>query len=200
MSLSTYAELKTSIANWIDRQNLTDQIPDFIALAEKRIFSDQRSRIPTLEKKVVLSVDSEGFAGIPSDYLEAITLLCDDVPLSRISLSQLRNYTSRSGTPSYFARERFMFKLFPMPTSANVINLIYYRDPGNLSDTNTTNIMFAQAPSIYLYGALVEAARYLDADGSRWEDGFQTGMNKLLEHARNAELSGSVMQTANGYC
>ena len=31
MAISTYAELKTSIANWLDRSDLTDVIPDFIA-------------------------------------------------------------------------------------------------------------------------------------------------------------------------
>ncbi len=36
MAISTYAELKTSIANWLDREDLTDIIPDFIALAETR--------------------------------------------------------------------------------------------------------------------------------------------------------------------
>jgi hypothetical protein len=32
MSLSTYADLKTSVANYLARTDLTDQIPDFISL------------------------------------------------------------------------------------------------------------------------------------------------------------------------
>ena len=42
MAISTYAELKTSIANWLDRSDLTDVIPDFIALAETRHKRDFR--------------------------------------------------------------------------------------------------------------------------------------------------------------
>ena len=199
MSLSTYAELKTSIADWIGRKDLTDQIPDFISKTEKKIFHDYRSRIPPLEKRVVLTVDDEGYAGIPSDYLEGIAVLCNDVPLSRIDLSQLQSYKTRSGTPAYFARERYMFKLFPMPESGSQVEVIYYHQPDDLSDTNTTNIMFEQAPSLYLDGSLVEASKYLDSNGSRWEESFQTTMNKLLEHSRGAEFSGSVPQMANGY-
>ena len=198
MSLSTYSELKTSIAKWIDRSDLTDQIPDFIALTEKRIFGDKRSRIPPLEKKVVLTVDTEGFAGVPSDYLEGITMFSDDVPLRRIPLDQIYNYTARSGTPTYFSRETYMFKFFPTPTS-NKIELIYYHQPEDLSDSNTTNTMFDESPSVYLYGSLVEASKFLNADETRWEDAYQSAMSKLLEHSRGAEFSGSVPQMASGY-
>jgi len=34
MSISTYAELKTSIADFLARDDLTGQIPNFIQLAE----------------------------------------------------------------------------------------------------------------------------------------------------------------------
>ena len=38
MTISTYAELKTAITNWTDRQDLTDaRLSEFIALAEARI-------------------------------------------------------------------------------------------------------------------------------------------------------------------
>ena len=33
MAISTYAELKTSIASWLDRSDLTDVIPDFISFS-----------------------------------------------------------------------------------------------------------------------------------------------------------------------
>ncbi len=44
MAISTYAELKTGIANWLDRTDLTDKIPDFIALAESRHRRDFKIR------------------------------------------------------------------------------------------------------------------------------------------------------------
>jgi hypothetical protein len=34
MALTTYAELKTSIADFLNRDDLTSAIPDFITLAE----------------------------------------------------------------------------------------------------------------------------------------------------------------------
>ena len=44
MAISTYAELKTSIASLLDRSDLTDVIPDFIALAETRNKRDFKIR------------------------------------------------------------------------------------------------------------------------------------------------------------
>ena len=37
MAINTYATLQTAVANWLDRSDLTDRIPEFIALAEARM-------------------------------------------------------------------------------------------------------------------------------------------------------------------
>ena len=44
MSISTYAELKTAIANFLARTDLTDQIPNFIQLAEARLSRELETR------------------------------------------------------------------------------------------------------------------------------------------------------------
>ena len=68
MSISNYTELKTSVANWLNRTDLTAEIPDFIELAENRIFHELR--VPTNEKTIILTVNTEGYATLPSDFLE----------------------------------------------------------------------------------------------------------------------------------
>ena len=42
MALNTYTALKTSIADFLNRDDLTSVIPDFIALAEAQINRDVR--------------------------------------------------------------------------------------------------------------------------------------------------------------
>ena len=44
MSLSTYSDLQTSIANYLARSDLTSQIPDFITFAENRLRRELRIR------------------------------------------------------------------------------------------------------------------------------------------------------------
>ena len=44
MAFTSYSELKTTIANYLARSDLTTQIPDFIRLAEIRLQRDLRTR------------------------------------------------------------------------------------------------------------------------------------------------------------
>ncbi len=37
MAITTYSELKTALGNWLNRDDLTAVIPDFISLAETDI-------------------------------------------------------------------------------------------------------------------------------------------------------------------
>ena len=57
MAITTYAELKSSIANWLNRDDLTAVIPDFIALAEAQIARDIRHW--RQEKRVTTSVNEQ---------------------------------------------------------------------------------------------------------------------------------------------
>ena len=49
MAISNYTELNTAVANWLDRDDLTDRIPEFIALAEARF--NRLLRIRAMEEK-----------------------------------------------------------------------------------------------------------------------------------------------------
>ena len=44
MALSTYSELKTSVADWLNRSDLTSAVPDFISLAEAQVERRLRTR------------------------------------------------------------------------------------------------------------------------------------------------------------
>ena len=56
MAIGTYSELQTAVANWLDRDDLTDRIQEFIALAEARM-----NRI--LRLAIMLNVDETTLGG-----------------------------------------------------------------------------------------------------------------------------------------
>tara|TARA_X000001382_G_scaffold115983_1_gene94999 strand:- start:32 stop:631 length:600 start_codon:yes stop_codon:yes gene_type:complete len=199
MSLGNYGDLKTSIANWLNRTDLTNEIPDFIELAENRIFHEVR--VPTNEKTIVLTLSSDGYATLPSDFLEVKDIFFNYEPLDRVSLTKLYEYTDRSGKPTCFARETYRLKFFPTPTvsSSDEMRMIYYYDVGRLNNTATTNVMLSTAPQLYLYGSLVEASNFLGSDGSRWENGYQQAFARLIKHARDSEFAGATPEVASGY-
>lgn len=199
MSLSNYDGLKASIANWLNRDDLTNEIPDFIELAENRIFHEVR--IPTNEKTVLLTLSTDGYATLPSDFLEVKDVFWNYQPLKRVSLTELHSYVTRSGAPDYFARETYRLKFFPTPTvvASDEMRMIYYYDVGRLTSTSTTNVMLSTAPELYLYGSLVEAANFLGSDPSKWEVGYQSAYSRLVKHTREAETAGSTPQVNSGY-
>ena len=69
MALSTYSELQTEIASWLDRSDLTAQIPTFIKLAEARINRTLRVRaMETVVQHTMVGLSKR--IALPSDYLQ----------------------------------------------------------------------------------------------------------------------------------
>ena len=74
MAISTFTELKTSIANWLNRTDLTDEIADdFIKLTEADY--NAKLRIRQMEQIDTVTIDEEtetvptGFISVRSFYL-----------------------------------------------------------------------------------------------------------------------------------
>ncbi len=199
MSLSTYAELQAGVANWLNRADLSSYIPDFIRMTENRLVHD--IRIPTIEKVAFVVTDDVGHATLPSDFIEFKEVFWNGKPLSGISLTMLRSQTSSSGNPTSFAREAsdVVFHPIPVMTATDRLKVIYYYKVPALSTTVTTNDLLQTVPELYLYGSLIEAAKFLDSDGSRWEMGYQQHLAATLAHARQAEFGGATPYIAAGY-
>lgn len=68
MALTNYSELKTAISNWLDRTDLDDRIPEFIALAETRHRRDFKIR--RMETRVTASTiaDTEYYT-LPDNFV-----------------------------------------------------------------------------------------------------------------------------------
>ena len=69
MSLSTYSELKTSVANYLNRDDLTSLIPTFIQLTETRLNRELRVRANMVRAETTTTADT-AFYNLPSDLIE----------------------------------------------------------------------------------------------------------------------------------
>ena len=103
MSISTYAELKTAVANWLDRSDLTDRVPEFITLAEARI--GRKLRVRGVEERATTPlVGSQEYYALPSDFLEARNVQINSNPVQVLTYrtpQQLdKEYPSSTGTSS----------------------------------------------------------------------------------------------------
>jgi hypothetical protein len=166
MAITTYSELQTAIASWLNRSDLTVQVPDFIALAETRINRDLRAR----EQQVIATANVDtAFFALPGDFLEFKSFRITDVGGSAFELmlatpeqiSAALAENSVSNTPRFVTIIGDQFQLWPAPDQMYVGSLAYVRKVPALSVAAPTNWLLTDAPDVYLYGALMAAGPFL---------------------------------------
>ena len=168
MALSTFAELKTSIADWLLRTDLTSVIPDLITLAEAQMNRDIKHW--RMETTTDLSVSTQ-YTTLPTDFIEATRATLDTSPpyrielISRGDMQERRERTSNTtGKPVALAITHGKLEVYPTPDSTYTVEFEYLARPGALSDSNTSNWVLTYHPDVYLFGALLNAAPYLVDD------------------------------------
>lgn len=201
MALSTYAELKASVADWLNRSDLTSAIADFVSLAEAQMERQLRTRQMIVRATASFAASAE-YGTVPDDFLEAKTIKLDTNPVTSLdfetisSMDQLagNTYTS-TGRPKKFTVVGNQFRLLPIPDTAYTAELIYYAKLTKLSSTVATNWLLTQAPDVYLYGSLLQAAPYLQDDAriTVWSSLYAAGLNQLQVADDRGSTSGGVL-------
>ena len=205
MAISNYSELKAAIADWLNRSDLTDSIPDFIVLAETRHKRDFKIR--RMETRVTANTvaDSE-FYSLPGNFvaMRNIQLNTDPkTPLEYLTPEQMdRIYAgSAKGKPKAFSIIGNNIQLRPIPDSVYQIEILYFKHFTALSDSNTTNDMLTHHPDAYLYGALVEAEPYLQNDKriQTWAAYYDRAKNDIISSNERDRHSGVAPTTRIDY-
>jgi len=202
MALTNYTTLKASIANWLNRSDLTDEIADdFIKLAEADFNS--KLRVRKMVAQTSFTIDSETEA-LPTGFLQVrdIYILNGNtkVPLTYTTPSQMDSTvgTSTTGLPNSFTILGDTFRFSPKPDASYTAYINYYKSFDALSDTTTTNYILTTHPAIYLYGSLFHAANFLGGINPQqvqtWQQMFATAMERLELNDREDQVSGSPLQ------
>ena len=168
MAITTYSELKTAISNWLDRTDLDDRIPEFIALAETRHRRDFKIR--RMETRVTANtIANTEYYTLPDDFVAMRNIQLNTDPktaLEYLTPEQMDRVRagSNTGKPKAYSIIGNTFQLRPIPDGVYQIEMLYFKYFTALSDSNTTNDMLTFHPDAYLYGSLVEAEPYLQND------------------------------------
>jgi len=196
MSLTNYSDLKTSVANYLARTDLTDQIPDFIRLAEYRMRREVRIR-QMLKSATTVTVSGDATVEMPTDFLEArdfVVVGNPTQPLSYVSPSALsRNaISSTTGKPTEYTILASEFQLSPVPSSVYTLQVLYYAAPTLLSDENASNVFMANVPDMLLYASLIEAEPYLmnDARLQTWIAMYERASASVTKSDESGQYSG----------
>jgi hypothetical protein len=197
MAITTYSELKTSVADFLNRDDLTSVIADFIALGEAQMNRDIRHY--SMIKRSVAEIDTR-YSSLPTDFLEPIRLHIDDSYQTRLELTslddmlQLRNNTANAtGKPQYYAIVGDSIEVYPTPDADYNTELMYYAKIDALSDSNTSNWVLSSHPDAYLYGSLMQSAPYLKDDNrlTVWASLYAGIISSINRQSERTKYGGS---------
>jgi len=173
MAIANYTDLQTAIAGWLARDDLDARIPDFITLAEAKF--NRTLFHPRMETRDTLTVDtlsaSPELLDLPSDFQTMRSVRLSGVTgkprLAFLTQTQIEDYRfsidNVSDQPVYFSIVGDQIELAPTPNEDFDIELLYRANLPALA-SNDTNWLLTLAPDLYLYGALLEAAPYMQND------------------------------------
>jgi hypothetical protein len=192
MSLSTYSDLKSATAEWLERSDLNPRIPDFIVLAESRLNRLFRGRMNEVNAALEATPGSRAIT-LPATFSEAVSVHmwgCDELRFIDPALMEAH---STAGRPEFWAIDCGSL-LFERPADqAYAVTLRHLRRFA-LSDAEPTNPILTDYPDLYLFGTLLEAAPFLrDADlmalfQGRFDVAMQEATNKENQSRAHSKL------------
>ena len=197
MAISTYTDLKTSVASWLNRDDLTSVIPDFISLAEAGINRDLRHY--KMIERADATLDSR-YVQMPTDWMETVRFSItsgDTYRLELVSRDDMLEYRQKtadaSGRPRFYANIGDTIEVFPTPDADYTMQLQYYAKTPALSDSNASNWLLLDAPDVYLYGTLIQSAPYLqdDARTQTWAALYAAALQSLQKASDDTRFAGS---------
>lgn len=192
MALQFYADLKASVADWLQRGDLTAVVPDFIALAEAEI--SRRLVIGGAPRDMYSHAESpisDEFANVPSDFMGVRSFWLQGArkPMEFVEPEDLADRkilypsTTNCGYPEVYAVVGNSFQFWPAPTSEIIADLVYIKRIPSLNDSITANWLLTLHPDCYLYGSLLQAAPYLKDDDrvTLWQGKFDGIITSICE-------------------
>ena len=207
MALQTYTDLTTAVANWLDRTDLTDRVPEFIALAEADIrrrqewFERLYSADVNAGSPLAITVQGQQLAvnvreilalwGTPTGF---------ERPLELVTAEGWRTLAATNadavGTPvkAYITYDLTrtrgpLLYLWPKPDNAYSIDFTFVQDLDPLS--SSVNGLYTRNPDLYLYGSLLHSAPFLVDDDriAVWEDRYEKAVQAISREVRRTKYA-----------
>lgn len=214
MSLASYSDLQTAVPEWLARVGdtaLTARIPDFVYMAEQRIAygSESVGQVPKIEPLRIAAMETSfsiaTIAGtetiaLPSGYLSMRSIYVDGSPVAPINYvtpnqrEDIWMQITSQGKPKIYTILGNNIVFSPTPDAIYTVKGWYYQKFAALV-TSSTNWLMTNAPGVYLYATLLEAALYNNDDSGAMRFGAQyiSMINALQSQDEQDRHSGATL-------
>lgn len=195
MNLTTYAGLQEAIASYLGQDNLSSQIPTFIAIAESR--AARRIKVRDQESVWTGTVTAgNSTIALPSTFRGFRSVHIDGDPvyqLEHVTPEQLYQYSTGEGRPKVFTVIGSNMT-FPADSDGTyIVKGVMYVSPSSIATTTTGTFFTTRAPELLLYGSLQAAAEYIQDDEQvqKWGALFDQALTEL-QYETNREKYGPI--------
>jgi hypothetical protein len=200
VALTTYGDLKASVADWATRSDLTTQVPDFIGWAHQEICRRLRANVMLASADLTINAET---INQPTGFVAFKRLYLDTTPRKKIATVSAETAMDMSVThvtstyPTAVAVEGTLLRFAPLFTGTATGKALYYKEPTALSADADTNVVLTKYPFLYLYGALEALFRYLEDDNNADRYGGQFGalIEDINGSAAADQMSGSLQSS-----
>lgn len=195
MAITTYDELKTHIADTLNRDDLTSKIPDFISLAEASF--NREVRHWRMEKRATANLDTQ-YTALPNDFVQPIRFVLQTNPVLTLEQTDSRTIAdlraannNATGKPTDYSILDGSIEVQPTPDATYTLELLYYEKIDALNAGNTTNWLLTNYPDAYVYGALLHTAPYLMEDNrvNTWATFYQKAISDINSESERSKTS-----------
>ncbi len=183
MTIATYAELKTAVANWLGRDDVADaRISEFVTMFEA--VANRVLRVRQQETSTTLT-PTAGVATLPTDYLNWRKVVWAGSTDRALEYVVPEFFTAAyplgaAQSPNIFTIEGLTLKV--NSSSDEGLTFHYYQKIPALSDDAPTNWLLLAYPDLYLFGSLVESEMFLVNDERALS--WKSRRDELLEEVR----------------
>jgi hypothetical protein len=192
MGIANFSELRTQVAGWVNRTDLTTaQLSQFVAAAESDIRNDVEVRDG---EQSATGVVTNGSFNAPAGYLYAKVVTVDDHNLDYLAPSAYRQKVDEEYTTGYYTIVDETFKVL----SGSTYELRYYGAIAQLAADGSTNWILENAPNVYLWAACKYASVFLrDTEGAAgFHALYREAVNRLNQMENRAKLGGDLVVRA----
>ncbi len=208
LSLATYTDLLATAGEFLARADLVDALPVLAQLGEQRIhygaganspFPSDPVRCRAMEQlDTAVTLNAQTLA-LPANYLKTRRFTLATNPIRTLSYLPPDSFwqtagAGQVGTPTMFTIEAQQFVFGPSPAAPITASHLYWRKLDPLA-TAGTNWLLQNAPGVYLYATLLEAAPYIQEDERLrlWHGLYLGAANGVNEVEGAARATGGVL-------
>jgi hypothetical protein len=193
VGIANYGDLKLQIADWLNRTDLDEAIPEFVRIAESRIRTDIKVRTQEMLTTGVLTGET---LAVPDQMTEARRLIVDDRELSYVTPEQYQKLVRRSITspPRYYTIQGESFYVLG-GADGDDYTLTYWEWFDYFTDDSDTNWLLTNSPDVYLWASLEAGALYLKDYTASLDFGarYEKAVKRVMDREKDMRFSGGPL-------